>query len=99
VLKVAGNRRLRIGVDISVMTVDDSEWAAAMVPGITVVSRPVEDVGRIAVESLIAEINDPTTMREKFVLPTELLARESVANLKLRPELDPDAPSKYREQE
>lgn len=99
VLKVAGNRRLRIGVDISVLTVDDSEWAAAMVPGITVVARPVEAVGRIAVESLIAEINDPSTKREKYVLPTELLARESVANLKLRPELDPDAPSKYRDQD
>ena len=99
VLKVAGNRRLRIGTDISVMTVDDSEWAAAMVPGITVVARPVEDVGRIAVENLVAQISDPGTKREKFVLPTELLARESVANLKLRPELDPSSQTKYRDQE
>lgn len=90
VLKVAGNRRLSIGTDISVMSVDDSEWAAAMVPGITVVARPVEDVGRLAVEHLIAEIDDPNTAKEKIVLPTELLARESVANLKLRPELDPE---------
>ncbi|MEN9607239.1 MAG: hypothetical protein RL605_1067 [Actinomycetota bacterium] len=90
VLKVAGNRRLAIGTDISVLSVDDSEWAAAMVPGITVVARPVEDVGRLAVEHLLAEIDDPTTAKEKIVLPTELLARESVANLKLRPELDPE---------
>lgn len=96
VLKVAGNRRLAIGRDVSVITVDDSEWAAAMVPGITVVTRPVEEVGRLAVENLIAAIDDhENTKRQKLVLPTELLARESVANLKLRPELDPESSSKY----
>ncbi|MEY3537430.1 MAG: hypothetical protein RL645_244 [Actinomycetota bacterium] len=95
VLKVAGNRRLAIGRDISVITVDDSEWAAAMVPGITVVARPVEDVGRLAVELLVAEIEANGGGRQKLVLPTELLARESVTNLKLRPELDPDYQAKY----
>lgn len=90
VLKVAGNRRLRIGQDISVITFDDSEWAQAMVPGITVVSRPVEEVGQIAVEKLVSQIEEMKMLTEKIVLPTELIARDSVANLKLRPELDPE---------
>jgi LacI family transcriptional regulator len=90
VLKVAGNRRLRIGQDISVITFDDSEWAQAMVPGITVVSRPVEEVGQIAVEKLVTQIDEKLALAEKIVLPTELIARDSVANLKLRPELDPE---------
>jgi LacI family transcriptional regulator len=66
-----------------------------MVPGITVVARPVEDVGRLAVELLVAGIEANGGGRQKLVLPTELLARESVANLKLRPELDPDYQAKY----
>jgi len=90
VLKVAGNRQLVIGKDISVITVDDSQWLAAMSPGITVVARPVEQVGRIAVEKLLAEIEQPGQTTEKIVLPTELIARGSVANLVLRPELDPE---------
>jgi len=90
VLKVAGNRQLVFGRDISLITVDDSQWLAAMSPGITVVARPVEEVGRIAVEKLLAEIEHPGQTTEKIVLPTELIARGSVANLVLRPELDPE---------
>jgi LacI family transcriptional regulator len=90
VLRVAGNRQLVLGRDLSLITVDDSQWLAAMTPGITVVGRPVEQVGQIAVEKLLAEIEDPGQPTEKIVLPTELIARGSVANLVLRPELDPE---------
>ncbi len=90
VLKVAGNRQLTIGRDISLVTVDDSQWAAAMTPGITVVARPVEELGRLAVDRLLAQISSPARATEKIILPTELLTRGSVANLKLRPELDPE---------
>lgn len=90
VLKVAGNRQMVIGRDISLVTVDDSQWAAAMTPGITVVARPVEELGALAVDRLLSEINYPGRPTEKIILPTELLTRGSVANLKLRPELDPD---------
>lgn len=88
VLKVAGNRELVIGRDLSLVTIDDSQWAAAMTPGITVVARPVEELGEIAVDKLLSEINQPDRSVEEIVLPTELIARGSVANLILRPELD-----------
>jgi LacI family transcriptional regulator len=91
VLKVAGNRELIIGKDISLVTIDDSLWLQAMRPGITVVSRPVEELGLIAVEKLIAEMENPSLAKEKIVLPTELLARGSVANLVMYPELDPES--------
>ncbi|TFD64332.1 LacI family DNA-binding transcriptional regulator [Cryobacterium ruanii] len=83
VLKVAGNRRLTIGRDISLVTVDDSQWAAAIVPGITVIARPVEEIGRLAVQRLLSEIADPGQPTEIVVLPTTLIARDSVANLYL----------------
>jgi len=85
-LKTAGNRKLAIGKDISLITFDDSQWAEAMAPGLTVVARPVEQVGSIAVEKLIAEINQAGQPTEKIVLPTELIARGSVANLVMYPE-------------
>jgi LacI family transcriptional regulator len=90
-LKTAGNRKLTIGQDISLITVDDSQWAAAMAPGITVVARPVEDIGTIAVEKLLAEIDSAGQKSEKIVLPTELIARGSVANLVMYPELDSES--------
>jgi LacI family transcriptional regulator len=89
VLKVAGNRKLAMGKDISLITVDDSIWAEASVPGLTVVARPVEELGAIAVTKLLAEIQSGTKPGEKIILPTELISRGSVANLKMYPELDP----------
>ena len=89
-LKTAGNRKLTIGRDISLITFDDSQWAEAMSPGLTVVARPVEDVGSIAVERLLAEIDGPGQKTEKIVLPTELIARGSVANLVMYPENEPE---------
>jgi len=79
-----------IGKDISLVTIDDSQWLSAMTPGITVVARPVEELGLIAVQKLIAEMMDPILAKEKIVLPTELIARGSVANLVMYPELDPE---------
>ena len=87
VLKVAGNRQLQLGKELSLITFDDSQWLEAMSPGITVISRPVEELSRIAVTKLIAEINEPGQPKEKISLPTELIARGSVANLILRPEV------------
>jgi LacI family transcriptional regulator len=85
VLPVAGNRGLTIGRELSLVTVDDSQWAAAMRPGITVIARPVERLGVLAVEHLVARIDTPTFAREAIILPTELIARGSVANLKMLP--------------
>jgi LacI family transcriptional regulator len=87
VLRVAGKRQLVIGRDISLVTIDDSQWLEAMSPGITVVARPVEELSRIAVEKLVADIESPGQPTEKISLPVELVARGSVANLVLRPEL------------
>lgn len=89
-LKVAGNRKLVIGKDISLITFDDSQWAAAMAPGLTVVSRPVEELGSLAIEKLVAEIKQAGQPAEKIVLPTELIARGSVANLVMYPENEPE---------
>ena len=86
-LKVIGNRGLQLGRDISLVTVDDSLWLEAFRPGITVVERPVELLAQTAVRKLIETIEDPNLKPEKIVMPTRLLARGSVANLKLRPEL------------
>jgi LacI family transcriptional regulator len=85
VLKVAGSRGLTIGREVSLVTVDDSPWAAYMVPGITVVARPVEQLGELVVERLVAEIESPGQPIDDINLPTELIARASVADLRAAP--------------
>lgn len=81
VLKIAGDRGLQIGKELSVLSFDDSPWAAAMVPGITVVARPVEDLGHLAVTELVSAIEGKPNHRQ-IVLPAHLVKRSSVAKLK-----------------
>jgi LacI family transcriptional regulator len=81
VLRVAGKLKIAIGKDLSVISYDDSPWAAAMSPAITVIARPVDELGTIAVELLLEQMSGEN-VRKDVVLPTTLIERESVANLK-----------------
>jgi LacI family transcriptional regulator len=81
VLSVARERNLRIGEDLSLITVDDSPWAQAMAPGIAVVARPVEELATMAVNQLLLEIEEPTSPKVSVVLPTTVIMRDSVATL------------------
>jgi LacI family transcriptional regulator len=51
-----------------------------MVPGITVIARPVEELGHIAVTELVEAIEGNTKPKE-IVLPANLIKRGSVANI------------------
>lgn len=82
IMKVANQLSLKIGKDISVVTVDDSQWAIAMVPALTVVSRPITDLGTISVDQLISEIDSRSSKTKSIRLPTRLIARDSVAKVK-----------------
>lgn len=78
VLRVAGKLAIQIGKDLSVISFDDSPWAAAMSPAITVIARPVDELGRRTVDLLMQEIGS-APRGESLVLPTTLIIRESVA--------------------
>lgn len=80
VLKVAGMLKIAIGKELSVVSFDDSPWAAAMAPAITVISRPVDELGRLAVEMLLSQIDGGKKPQSK-VLPTQLISRDSVATI------------------
>jgi LacI family transcriptional regulator len=81
VLQEAAVRGLTIGVDISVLTFDDSPWAEAIPGGLTVISRPVEQLAYLAVNTLIDNIADPSLAVRELILPCSLTVRGSVADL------------------
>jgi len=72
---------LTIPDDIGIVCFDDSDWALILEPSITVIRQPVYQLGSIAAELLIKEIEDeeknlyhkPTVV----TLNTELIIRES----------------------
>ena len=85
VLKTASKLKLNIPEDISLVTIDDSEWLEAIAPGITVVERPVDELAKLAVDKLIEHINNPTKKPEKIALETKLISRGSIKTLKKAP--------------
>jgi len=82
-LGVAGLEALRsigkkIPDDISVICFDDNDLFRLGMPGISVVSQPIKDIAKKAVEILIQQINQRSTTIEHIVLKTALIERESV---------------------
>ncbi|HWD04665.1 MAG TPA: LacI family DNA-binding transcriptional regulator [Amycolatopsis sp.] len=77
VLHEARRRGLRIGRDLPVVVYDDVEWADLVDPPLTTMAQPIEEIGRRAVQLLLARIADPARAAETVRLPPTLHHRES----------------------
>ncbi len=77
-LRTAGRR---VPADISVVGLDDIAAASWVVPALTTVAQQKSEMGRLAVERLIAAIEDPAgaVPPETIRLPMTLRVRESTA--------------------
>ncbi|MGH3319549.1 MAG: LacI family DNA-binding transcriptional regulator [Streptosporangiaceae bacterium] len=58
-LKAAADASLRIPADVSVVGFDDISFAEAASPALTTVRQPVREMARVAVDSLLAVVDDP----------------------------------------
>lgn len=79
-IHVIRQRQLQIPADISLVIFDDVPWASLTNPPITAVFQPTYLLGRYGMEHLDRILNDDTPRpRQKIVLGTELIVRESCA--------------------
>lgn len=67
----------RIPEDVAVIGFDDAPFAAHMSPRLTTVRQPVETMGDLAVDLLLAAIDGRRGGADDPILPTELVIRES----------------------
>ena len=84
ILRVAKERGLTVGVDISVIGFDDAPWAPVLTPALTVIDLPIEAMAMKAVDVLVAQIASGSrshSIGPIALLPMQLLVRESVAQL------------------
>ncbi|MET9294833.1 LacI family DNA-binding transcriptional regulator [Streptomyces sp. NPDC003077] len=79
VLSAVRDLGLRVPEDLSLVTFDDTDWARAVRPRISVVAQPVQELGARAVRALVSRVQGGTGEREHITLPTRFIARESVA--------------------
>jgi LacI family transcriptional regulator len=72
---------LLIGKDVSLISFDDWPWASVFAPAISVVKRPIYDLGKAAVTQLVLQIKTGATGKP-IELPSRLIDRESVLDVK-----------------
>jgi LacI family transcriptional regulator len=77
-LKTFRRQGVRIGEDISVITCDDVEPLALFEPAITALRQDLPQMGRHALDLLIAAIARTPVQRRQILVPMELVKRDSV---------------------
>ena len=62
---------------LSVIGYDDISLAGVVLPRLTTIRQPLAEIGRRAIDVLQRRIEHPTDKAERWVLPVELIVRES----------------------
>jgi len=68
---------LRVPEDVSVIGFDDIKAAAFTLPRLTTINQPLEEIGRIATQSLLNRIHNTVPPRDEIKVDPELVVRES----------------------
>ncbi len=74
--------------DVSLAGIDDFPWSSAIRPQLTTVAQPIDELGRIAIERLLEQIESRNNQRTEqpherklSVLEPRLLIRDSCSRL------------------
>ncbi|HTP06925.1 MAG TPA: LacI family DNA-binding transcriptional regulator [Anaerolineae bacterium] len=76
-LRAIRDAGLQVPNDIALIGFDDTPLAARADPPLTVIRQPARQLGQLAVELLLEQIDYPETAPQCIVLPTELVVRAS----------------------
>lgn len=68
---------LRVPEDVSVIGFDDIKAAAYTMPRLTTINQPLEEIGRIATQSLLNRLHDTMPPRDEITVEPELVVRDS----------------------
>jgi DNA-binding LacI/PurR family transcriptional regulator len=68
---------LRIPDDVSVIGFDNIKASAFTLPRLTTISQPLEEIGRVATQTLLNRIHGTADAREDIMIEPELVVRES----------------------
>lgn len=64
---------------LSIVSFDNTILAAVTDPPLTSVAQPMEQLGAMAVNLLVRELEEKPSDKQRIVLQTELIVRESTA--------------------
>ena len=67
--------------DISIMGFDNILLSGMFMPGVTTVSQPCYDIGKIVIDRLISNISEHKHFNEQIILDCDIVERDSVADI------------------
>ncbi|WP_029048645.1 LacI family DNA-binding transcriptional regulator [Cupriavidus sp. amp6] len=67
----------QLGTDLGLIGFDDPEWAALVGPGLSTISQPTDDIGRVATNCLIERLHGTQLPPRQVLLPGTLVVRGS----------------------
>lgn len=76
VIQACLRRGKRVPEDVKIVGYDDVSLASLLVPRLTTIHQPIEEIGKKAIELLMAQI-EGTEVHQENVLPVTLVERES----------------------
>lgn len=80
-LKAIHESGTRIPEQISLIGIDDMDWAPSLQPPLSVVAQPAYEMGEQAATALLARIREPGRPFRRITLKTELIMRSSCRRL------------------
>ncbi len=76
-IRTLSDFNLRVPEDVSVLGFDNIKAASFTVPRLTTISQPLEEIGRIATQSLLNLIHKTVPPRDEIIVEPKLVVRES----------------------
>ncbi|MDC7227308.1 MAG: LacI family DNA-binding transcriptional regulator [Spirochaetales bacterium] len=92
IMRQAGLNKLKIPRDLSIFGYNDITYSGYLTPPLSTMKQPLEEIGEKAVDILIKTIENPDRPKEKIMLDTKFIKRDSCSfpreniHIKLRPE-------------
>ncbi|MFK4997084.1 substrate-binding domain-containing protein [Bacillus sp. N9] len=81
-IKAAKASGLRVPEDIAVVGFDNIQFASIFEPGITTIAQPMAEMGSKAMELLLGTMEGQDVKKERIMLRTNLVVRESCGGRK-----------------
>ena len=83
-MKAIYEKKLKIPEDISIVGFDNNPFSAHLIPPLTTVKQPTEEIGKRAMEILVERIKGISQKVHKLRIEPELIIRESATRIKKR---------------
>ncbi len=79
-MHAVSERGLKIPEDISILGYDNIPIASYMIPQLTTIEQPIMNMGETAVELLLKNLSEPVAVKQKAVLETNLVIRQTTTH-------------------